>query len=205
MNKKFNQVLIIFIFYSFNIFISCVGDPEILDMDYDTIALNGVDNSGEYLLYNSNTDIMYSEAVAIKLILSDTSDGYSLLNNVKDLFSFQKANATSLPDPYYLPVNSVESIAIYTLLDINETILAGDQVNSNIYYVFKNDGNHLYNDADPIDYFNSKEYYLSRSVVLILNTAVDNDAAQFRIDVTFEDGTVFSETTNLFTIIPSEI
>jgi len=91
------------------------------------------------------------------------------------------------------------------LLDINETILAGDQVNPNIYYVFKNDGNHLYNDADPIDYFNSKEYYLSRSVVLILNTAVDNDAAQFRIDVTFEDGTVFSETTNLFTIIPSEI
>jgi hypothetical protein len=185
------------------IFFSC-DPPEPLDMTYSTISLEVMDNSGH--LYDRNySDTLYSDAVSIKLSLSDSSM-YYVSNTFKaaELFSFESAHAWS-PNYTYQPVHLIQDISVYTEFDLDDTFKAGDIISDSILYS-KEYSWSLYVAKDKaIGFFNSIQGEPNCSVMMYLKSSVKNTQARFRVVVSLDDGSKLIETTGLYSITPSNI
>ena len=165
----------------------------------------GVNNAGDYAFANQPTDTLYSKAVAFSLKVADTSHSYaSNYDYFKKAFSFKQAYATSISFSY-IPSESVESVTIYSLFDINTSIKTGDVINDYLLYIsVQNNG--LYDNFDKIyANFNGEQNSMFAIATLVLRTEVENTMAQFKAEVVLDDGNTLTTTSPIFTIIPSEL
>jgi len=205
----YTRVTIIVIFYlSVKMFFSCVPQNPI-SFNYNSIRLYGVNNSGEYLINNTEIDTLYSDAVAINLQIADSTEYYYEANNyfineLKNTFSFEKAYATSIAPPPYYPENKVTAINVYSILDLNETIKAGDQLNDCLLFSYDNTFSLYHTNKDVCKYLSGVQDGPSSSVTIILKPAVTNTKAQFKVEVVLDNCTKLIDTTQVFHIIPSK-
>lgn len=205
-SKSFYQRLgiIAVLYFGVQFFFSC-EPPEPIFMSYNKISIEAVNNASVYVNFTQPIDILYSKAVAFNLTIADTTDTYvSRYSYFKKALSFKQAYAMSIPDPSYIPSESVESVTIYSLFDINGAIKAGDIITEHLLFVnFENQG--LYNGFDAIyAHYNGEQTYKNSSAVLVLKTEVENTQAQFKVEVVLDDGSILTTTSPVFTIIPSE-
>ncbi len=191
--------------FGIKLFFSCTPNFQCpTEINYNNISVEGIDNSGRFMGYYNTLDSVYSDAVALKLTLSDTSRFYptSYSLNIMQAFSFQTIQARSI-DPSYFPLNKVVGINVRTLLDINESIKAGDDISEHIL-CSKGDNFEMYHNlSQGISWLNGVQYYENSSIVLVLKVSVRNANAQFEIVVTLDSGDDLLCKTEIFTIIES--
>ena len=127
-------IILLIISFGIKLVFSCtpyIQNP--IKMSYNKISVLGIDNSGRFMDDNNAIDTIYSDAVALKLTLSDTLMLYSntYLPNTMQVYSFQTIMADSR-GPSFIPQNKVINIKIKTLLDISDSIKAGDEISEHI-------------------------------------------------------------------------
>ncbi len=201
------KVIILFTLgFGIKLFFSCTPySQEPIEINYNEISVTGIDNSDRYLDYYNITNTLYSDAVALKLTLSDTSMFYvaSFFPDLMHTFSFQTVKADEI-DPGYIPVNKVVDIKVKTLLDINESLKAGDDISEHILCSLRDDFDLYHNLSQGISWLNGiQSYYESSSIILVLKPSVKNTNAQFEIKVTLDNGNELLGTTVIFTVIES--
>ncbi len=200
-------IILLTLGFMYNLFFSCTPysqDP--IGINYNNIRIVGVDNSNKYLYYYNKTDTIYSDAVALKLTLADTSRFYatSFLPNLQQTFSFQTVEAKD-PAQSFIPLNKVVDIKVKTLLDINDSIKAGDDISEHILCTSRNDFDLYHNLNQGILWLNGIQSYGQNDLILVLKTTVNNTNAQFEVKVTLDNGNVLSGTTERFKIIESQL
>ena len=194
-------LLILLATSSLRIFFSCTPPPP-SDMTYNTIQLSGVDNSDRHMGRNAEVDTLYAGAVALRLTLSDSTHLYAKLpDQPAQMFAFKQAMAFSPVEPTFLPTVRVTEIKTFTLFDINGQINAGDDVSDHMVFDGGSDFELYQTTSSAIDALNRTQIGASGSVIMVLKDVVEGSNAQFRVEVTFEDGSQLIATTNLFTLI----
>jgi hypothetical protein len=199
-------LIILTLSFGIKLFFSCTPysqDP--IEIDYNHISIIGIDNSDRYMDNYTAIDTIYSDAVALKLTLSDTSKYYAALfsPNLFEAFSFQTLKADDI-DPSYIPRNKVIDIKIKTLLDLNDTLKAGDDISEYILCASRDDFDLYHNLSHGISWLNDiQSYYERGSIILVLKASVKNTNAHFEITVTLDNGIELLGTTEIFTIIES--
>ena len=203
----FSKVLLILaIDFGLRLFFSCDPARSVdIKLSYNKIDVTGVDNSGQFLNPNSNTDTMYADAVALRLCLSDSLQPghyYSSRSIMRELFSFQSTYAIPVTENY-IPQISVENIRIKTLTNIDNDIQAGDDITDYFLYVpYDYYTDSLYQDLNKaITRLNSIQCKPWGEVILILRKTVQNTNARFEVSVALDNGETLSYTTELFNII----
>jgi hypothetical protein len=194
-------LLILLATSSLRIFFSCTPPPP-NDMTYNAIKLSGVDNSDRFMKRNAEVDTLYAGAVAFRLTLSDSTLHYAK-HSVKSaqMFAFKQAMALSPAERTFLPTVRVTEIKTFTLFHINGQIKAGDDVSSRMVFDGGSDFELYQTTSSAIDALNRTQIGASGSVIMVLKDVVEGSNAQFRVEVTFEDGSQLIATTNLFTLI----
>lgn len=203
----FPKVLILLTLgFGIKLFFSCTTysqDP--IEIDYNYISVIGIDNSDKYMADYSDIDTIYSDAVALKLTLSDTSKYYTALSlpNLLQVFSFQNLKADDIVISY-VPRNKVTDIKIKTLLDINDDLKAGDDISEFILCESRDSFNLYHNLNHGISWLNEiQSHNKEGSIILVLKASVKNTNAHFEITVTLDNGIELLGTTEIFTIIES--
>ena len=186
-----------------NCFFSCTPyyqDP--IEIDYNHISVNGIDNSDRYMDNYTAIDTMYSDAVALKLTMSDTTYYSALFSpNLLEAFAFKTLKAGDI-DLSYIPRNKVIDIKIKTLLDINDDLKAGDDISEQILCAPREDFDLYHNLSHGLSWLNEiQSYYERSSIILVLKASVKNTNAHFEITVTLDNGIELLGTTEIFTII----
>ncbi len=197
-------IIVLTLGFGIKLFFSCTPQDPI-EINYNNISVIGIDNSDMYLDYYNTTDTIYSDAVALKLTLSDTSIFYASLfyQNLIQTFSFQTLKADQI-DPSYIPKNKVVDIRVKTILDINDSIKAGDDISESILYASIDNFDLYHNLCQGILWLNGIQSYYERStIILVLKTSVKNTNARFEVKVTLDNGIELIGTTEIFTIIES--
>jgi hypothetical protein len=199
-------ILLLTLGFGIKLFFSCTPysqDP--IEINYNNISVVGIDNSDRYLDYYNSIDTIYSDAVALKLTLSDTSKYYatSLFPTLRETFSFQTLKAKDI-EPSYIPRYKVIDIKVKTLLDINDSLKAGDDISEHILCSSRDNFDLYYNLSQGITWLNGiQSYYESSSIIIVLKASVKNANAQFEVKVTLDNGNELLGTTGIFTIIES--
>ena len=199
-------IILLTLGFVLRLFFSCTPysqDP--IEINYNSISLVGIDNSDIHLGYYSTIDTIYSDAVALKLTLSDTSNFYatSFYQDLIQTFSFQTLKADDI-DPSYIPRNKVIDISVKTMFDINDSLNAGDDISEYVLTASRDDFDLYHNLNQGVLWLNGiQSYYESSSIILILKTSVENTTAQFEVIVTLDNGNKLIGMTEIFTIIES--
>ncbi len=202
--KHFAKPLIVLaIIFGIRLFFSCTpNDFDPMEMDYNSLSTSYVDNSNVYLSYFREVDTSFSEAVAIKLTLSDTSQMYkkSLSAKLQQAVSFRTSQADDW-SPTYIPRNRVSELNVRTLFPVNASIDAGDDVTK--FFLYAGGSFAMYSHLDKaIETLNrTQSYDRLCTIVLVLAERVENTKAQFELTVTFENGDKLVSTTPVLTII----
>ncbi|MBN2610842.1 MAG: hypothetical protein JXB00_04720 [Bacteroidales bacterium] len=198
-------IIILAMGFGFKLFFSCSPySQSLIEINYNHIRVEGIDNSGRFMDYYNTTDTFYSDAVALKLTLSDTSMFYavSYLSNALQAFSFWAVRADDI-SPAFIPRIKVTGIKVTTLLDINDSIKAGDDISGHILSSSSDNFVMYHNIEHAVSWLNGIQNYENSSIVLILKTSVKNTTARFDIVVTLENGDELLFTTSVFSIIES--
>lgn len=197
-------IILLILGFGVRLFFSCTPfsqDP--IEIEYNSISIVGINNSERFLDYYSSVDTIYSDAVALKLTLSDSSFFYesSFYENLTQTCSFQTLRADDI-DPSYIPKHKVVDISVKTMLDINDSLNAGDDISEYVLTAYRDNFDLYHNLNQGILWLNGiQSYYESSSIILVLKTSVKNTNAQFEVIVTLDNGNKLTGITELFTII----
>lgn len=199
----FIRVLIICIlWFGVKLMLSCTPPPPI-EINYNSINLAGIDNSGRFMMRHEGVDSMYANAVAFNLTLYDSTLTYytNHSGNAFKTLSFAPAMAFSVVESF-IPVTKVEQISVTTLFDIDEDVEAGMDVSSLFVFDTGNDFELYRNMDDAMATLNTTQFTASSSIVMVLRKSVANSVAQFTVRVTLDNGIELSLRTGMFTIVP---
>lgn len=186
----------------FRVFIGC-RPPDPIEMSYNRLRCFGVDNSAAYLNPHSSLDTMYAEAIALHLELTDTllygGDYYSQ--------SWRKANwgldrlyAWTL-DQSFKPIAKVGSLQIFTMVDLDATTRAGDEITAD--WLYAPDSFELYlHLEEAIDELNRIQDASSAGVCLVYKGKPEAEEVQFKVEVVLSDGRRLSCESPVFTLLP---
>lgn len=212
MKKENNATIIpkVFIIVSLSfllkLFFSCTpNSQDPIKINYNHLSVTGIDNSGRYLNNHTSVDTLFSEALALKLLLSDTARLYTSMLTPKIIraLSFQTLKADDIA-PSYIPENKVVDIQIKTLFDINDFIKAGDDVSEYFLCASSNDFDLYHQLGYGISRLNDvQSFYEGGSIILILNESIQNTQAQFEVKILLDDDSELLGTSGIFTIIES--
>ena len=198
-------IVLLAVGFVFKLFFSCTPfSDSVSEITYNTASIEGIDNSGMFMEFYSTTDTLYSEAVALKLTLSDSSVFYaaSCSPGIMQGFSFRAAHATSI-NQTFVPVHKVKGIKVKTLLDMNDSIKAGDDITAHILCSQGNSYRMYSNLNQGISWLNGVQSEESSSIVLVLKKTVKNTNARLEVAIILDNGDELLCTTKLFTIIDS--
>lgn len=180
--------------------ISCNPPPPDYFL-YNTLKIDCMNNAEDHIKVNLS-DTIYAEAVCLKLSLSDSTLYYAqsgIKSNTSSL-TYKTATAMSI-DESYIPEKKIQSIKVVSL---DNQINAGDDVTDLFLYTDKTFTSQLYQYQNwAISEFNEIQSTPGCHVYMVLKTPVQNNKAQFYIEVQLEDGAILSDTTNTFHIIQS--
>jgi len=200
----YRVTIVLFIGFIFRVAVSCKPPPP-AELVYNFAELVGVDNSGRgprSARYEQKIDTMYRDALALGLLLYDSSDRTYAANSssLSDAFSFSSATALSL-DFTFRPIRLVNNIRIFTLMDIDNTSKAGDNVTANFYFGTDNSPGLYVTLNTAIEKLNGIQSYDKGWMQLFLNKRIENNLAQFRIEVDLNDGSTLYANSDTITIL----
>ena len=199
------KVIVIFILsFGMRLFFSCTP-PDPIEMNYNTVSLLGIDNSGQYIRSYSQIDTMYAEAVALELTVSDSIQHYAQnFNKIIESFSFTSAMAFSI-DYSFIPVSKIEKIEVITLFDIDSEIKAGDDISEHIVFAKDSSFEMYKNNHQAIAELNGVQSEPSSSIGIILRKTVRNAKAQFKVNILLDDNQELSCVSEMLTIITPKL
>ena len=162
-----------------------------------------MDNAGLYLQQSVN-DTMYSEAVAFRISVSDTSGmiGLAAKKYVEIGISSCMANE---PEPSFKPAQMIENINVVSLFDISDSVKANTDVTA--FFCYNTDdysgSGDLYLTWDQLAEIIAGRSYDNQmlSFDLFLKESVMAENSQFIISLSLSDGRTLQDTTALITII----
>jgi len=197
-------MLLIAFGFGVKLFFSCTpNSQDPIEINFNAISLIGIDNSERYV-NSSYSDTLFADAVALKITLSDTAGFYatSSSENLMHALSFQTLKADDI-SPSFIPRNKVVDIKVKTLMDINGSLKAGDDISEHVLCL-RGSFDLYYNLNHGIAWLNGiQSFSPGSSLIIVLKTAVENLHAQFEVNVTLENGDELMATTMIFTIIES--
>jgi hypothetical protein len=186
--------------FGIRLFFSCTP-PDPIEMNYNTLSLLGIDNSGRYIRSYSPIDTMYAEAVALELTVSDSIRHYAQnFNKIVESVSFAPAMATSI-DYSFIPVSKIEEIKVITLFDIDNEIKAGDDISQHILYAMDYNFEMYKNSHQAIAELNGVQSNPSCSIGIILKKMVKNTKAQFKVIILLDNNQELSCLSDTLTMI----
>lgn len=185
----------------------CSCDETPIPFNLTKISISNLNNSGAGIGINEGNS-MYSSAVAFEVMVSDTNQFYPYYSACKTnsiTTGFSTAMAFSYDcDPYFEAQEKIDSLRIITLYDINQAIVAGEEI-SDLFFAqsdyFPNTG--LYaNLYDVIDHLNtSVNNFPNLKLQVFLSLPVENNNARFAFNFYLNSGVVICDTTNLINIL----
>jgi hypothetical protein len=185
------------------VFFSCTP-PDPFDINYTTVYLEMIDNSGHSHERNYS-DTLYSDAVSIELTLSDSIMYYaSSIINSDRLFTFESALALS-PNYSYQPEHLVQDIQVFTVFDIDTIYKVGDNISDSVLYSIDNLFGLYVTKEKAIKYTNGLQSEPACTLSLFLKSSIENSKAQFRVEISLDDGSKLIGTTKLYPVIPSNL
>ena len=207
--KFFSKIFILFI--SITIlrltFSCCSCENESYSFGYNNIIINNIDNSGQWSK-PSEKDEMSAGSVAFEIQIAGTEVVVSeslkklRINGFKAL-SAQDCNC----DDQYTPNQEISEIHIRTLYDLNSEYCCNDEVTplflANTCVDCEDIGSFYITIDELQKRINPGALYHSpvNKFLIYLKVPVENDKAQFEIEVVLENGQSIVSTTNLIAII----
>jgi hypothetical protein len=206
--KTIRKILIIiffgFVLRTLSSCFNCDCDDEALYFDFTRVELTNLDNSQTYAI-PTQSDTMISKAVAFDVkIVNDNL--FSFRNVPENLFSFSSAYAWSCDCPQLFRANNkIEKISLITVFNINANINANSDITDRFVAHKENyyqptglylTINELYSKINP-DTYNDRAV---EEFKLYLKDEVENEKAQFIINVHLINGIVLSDTSKILTI-----
>lgn len=199
-------IIILTLGFGLKLFFSCTpNSQDPIKINYNHLSVTGIDNSGRYLNNHTAMDTIFSEALALKLLLSDTARLFTALlsPNCMRALSFQTLKADDIA-PSYIPRNKVIDIKIKTLFDIDDALKAGDDVSEYFLCASSNDFDLYHQLGYGISRLNDvQSFYEGGSIILILKESIKNTHAQFEVKIFLDDDSELLGTSGIFTIIES--
>ncbi|MDD2565080.1 MAG: hypothetical protein PHU27_12775 [Salinivirgaceae bacterium] len=193
-------MILLFLSFGMKLFFSCTPPPPV-DIFYNSVRLIGIDNSGQFMRSYENIDTIYSNAMALKLTILDTSyNYYASLNGIMKSLSFSTAMALSINEAFN-PVNKVVQIKVQTLFDVDDDIKAGDDISIHILYADGYDFELYESVNSAISRLNGTQNMPGGTVEMVFEKSIKNTKAQFYVEITLDNGQVLSCVSDTFTII----
>jgi hypothetical protein len=206
-NKIFKAGLILVLFFMVNVFLACWGDcpRDIVEFDHTGLIISNVDNTNEYP-HTFSDSTMNREAIAFYINVENNlyskSENACLYKPFNTCFAFSKEC-----EPDYSARQHLASIQILTLQTLCDTIpIYGDvtdlfaassdnvqQVNSLGVYDRIIDIVAMYREGGS--YQNG---FISFYIFLMLKP--DDKSVQFSINLSFDDGTELSTSTQVINL-----
>lgn len=187
-------------------FMDCECSDEIFHYSINSVEITNIDNSQTYPI-STDENVMHRAAVAFNVRISDTTHAeyYACKQPLKIVVGFSTAQAWSCDCPMnYLPDATIQSFKIHTVFDINDTIKAGADV-SKLFLAMNrfNYSDDLYHEVnDMVNKVNiTTNDSPDISFKMFLKVPVDNNQAEFTIDITLSNGAQISKSTNTISII----
>lgn len=185
-------------------FQSCCDCPEsFILFDFTTMSVSNIDNSGTWAV-PTDSDTMYSEAVAFRVQVSDSS-GYIYASALQpSAMGFNSCQACKCTDLFKCR-QQIVNISIITLYDIASDIPANTDITQYFYFGLQNyssPGGLYVSWNEFSDSMTGKIYdRMMESFSLYLTKNIGNDSARFIISAELSDGRTISDTTALIHII----
>ena len=204
-------ILILMVANMFQIIPGCCKKCEDapISFDFNKAQIKNLDNSGEWV-QSTYSDTMLPGAVAFEVTLYDSLGYYyfdyaavNLLKNIGYKTSQALQCDCSMP---FIARQYLTNISITSLYDISESIPAGTNVTSLFVGQLRGNSSHsssVYNDLSYIiRQTENKTYYDGgiESFGIYLKPEVENQVAQFEIQLTFSDQRILTDTTQLIHI-----
>jgi hypothetical protein len=198
---------ILFLFFIIRLFVGCCRcSNDYTTIEYQKVRILNIDGNASspnnFPILNSDT--MFNSAVAFGVSVIDTTIDYTKKSYVVELnnFGFSSANATTCDCPtLYKSTQQIVDIKIFTLEDISPTIKANTNV-TDLFVAYPSKSS-LYTPIDKLYPLINENAISTRPEIVFYvfcKESIQNDKAQFVINIELSDGHFFSEFTNLIHI-----
>lgn len=189
----------------FRVFIGC-RPPDPIEMSYNRLRCIGVDNSGTYLNPHSSLDTMQAGAIALQLELTDTllyGGDYYVQSRRGTNWGLARLYAWEIMESYK-PIAKVESLQIFTLVDLDATTHAGDEITA--AWLYAPDSFELYQGLEKaFDELNRIQDASAAGVCLVFKGKPEAEEVQFVVEVALSDGRVLSCESPVITLLPEAL
>lgn len=181
----------------------CDCRENYLLFDFTSMSVSNIDNSGPWAV-PTDADTMFSEAVAFRVQVSDSS-GYIYASALQpSAMGFSSCQACKCEDLFRCR-QQIVNISIITLYDIAGDIPANSGVTQYFYFGlqdYSSPGDLYVSWNEFSDSMTGKIYdRMMESFSLYLTKNIENDSARFMISAELSDGRTLSDTTALIHII----
>ena len=206
--KLFNKIFILFVSITFlRLAVSCCNcESDFYSFDYSSVVIHNIDNSGRWSKPITNNE-MSAASIAFEVQIIGTKPVSASSSRIK-INGFKTLSAQNCEcDDQYVPNQTISDIRIRTLNDINSDYCCNDDV-TNLFVantcVSCEDIGSFYITIDELKKrINPEGLYESptNKFLIYLKKTVENDKAQFEVEIDFSDGRSIVTQTNLITII----
>lgn len=182
----------------------CDCSDEVFFFDFEKVEIINLDNS-QFWVNELEADTMKKAAVAFEIRIKPDEEQYEqYVCNFS--YSFSSAYAFSCDcSPKFKANQQISKIKIITLFDISDQAKANSDV-TDLFVAYKENyygSNQLYIPIPNLyERINSDIYYDTQvqGFQLFMTQEIQNDSAQFIIEIELSDNRVLSDTTNILTI-----
>lgn len=190
--------LVVTVFCSCTLIYEELFKGKTYDIDFNQIVINSVARADWYATYSYPVDTMSYDAVALRLLLSDSITPYYAPSPSDTTQEHSGSLLKTKVSRYYEPRNKVVGMKIRTLYPINTTLHAGDDITEQFQYVASQNRS-LHNTWEAFEELNQAKER-AHNVVFVLNKNIENTEAQFEITVALDNGVELVGTTERFVI-----
>lgn len=207
--KILKKILIITLVFNLSrIIVSCCECPaDIVKFDYNLVKTEFLRNDSAWTQH-STSDTMYAEAVAFKVMVSDSAAWHFYYAWQAPIASIGFSNAMAFScdcSTPFKPNYQIEKLSILSLYDVSQNFPAQSDITS-LFYLQKNSYGSLYTELPKyLNEIKDKVYFddPTEELRLFLNTKLENDSARFVVNVKLANGIVFTDTTKTIYILPT--
>ena len=209
MKRPLKALLLSGMIFCLKLISSCVNPDYSIYFDFDEVRIVNLDNSADYVMHATD-DLMYSSAVAFEVTIAgkDLLAGNSSEINRGKLFAFTAASADS-PELQYISSQEITGISVVTLREMSPSIPAGSDVTGLFvcHVPFHYESEFLYIRTDELSAYINPEIYSGEPSItfqLFCSENIQNNSAQFTINVHLSDDRMLYATTSLIDLSPSD-
>ena len=203
--KFFSKIFILFVSVTLlRLVVGCCRcENDFYSFDYTSVNINNIDDSGQ----SSDVNEMNAAGVAFEIQIIG-SEVVASRNQSIPLSGFTTLSAQDCNcEDQYVPNQTISEIHIRTLYEINEDYCCNDEVTSiflaNSCTDCEDIGSFYITIDELLKRINPESLYYTpvNKFLIYLKETVENEVAQFEIEVVFSDGQSIITQTELITIV----